>query len=107
MKLNLERYLDKECNILYHLGVSLRPVVSFKEKKKWSIKWINQTTAQMVIKISLRKGKERHPSFPEGPEGSRHPCSVPVRIVIVTEHQFIPLTQRQGLCSLRAVARED
>lgn len=41
---------------------------------------------------SLRKGKERHPSFPEGPEGRRHLCSVPVRIVIVTEHQFIPLT---------------
>lgn len=38
MKLNLERYLDKECNILYHLGVSLRPVVSFKEKKKMEYK---------------------------------------------------------------------
>lgn len=52
----------------------------------------------MVIKISLRKGKERHPSFPEGPEGSRHLCSDPVRTVIVTEHQFIPLTQRDKGC---------
>lgn len=34
MKLNLGRYLDKECNnILYHLSVSLRPVVSFKGKE--------------------------------------------------------------------------
>lgn len=52
----------------------------------------------MVIKISLRKGKERHPSFPEAPEGSRHLCSDPVRTVIVTEHQFIPLTQRDKGC---------
>lgn len=33
MKLNLGRYLDKERNILYHLSVSLRPVVSFKGKE--------------------------------------------------------------------------
>lgn len=52
----------------------------------------------MVIKISLRKGKERHPSFPEDPEGSHHLCSDPVRTVIVTEHQCIPLRQRDKGC---------